>query len=364
MRLKNRFVFAIILSILFWAANSCAKQTTIDADDNEKRAIEAFLKIEQNDTWDVKSDGVAIFMNQTGSGITVTDESYVFVNITASDIKGNYVKSSVIYSESIEVGMSTNNVNLAKQMGEYSTAWYYGQRLFPMKEDLLAMTSGLRSALEGRREGDSFRALLPTWTSNYGTYNSSRTATYPIIYDIEIVKVIEDYEAYILTVLQKYSDDNYGGIGPVKETNESGGIETIDGLYMVTIEEGEGELLTSGDRINFNYTASLLDGFVFETSIEDVAREHRIYNSNNTYGTIYEYQIVDLDNSGSADVSGNAVDMPNGVNKALFQMKAGGSAYIFFSHIFGYGSSVSNAKQFGWWQPLVYHIVIDAAETQ
>ena len=363
MRFKNRFAFVITLLALFWVANSCAKQSLIDSDDNERRALEAFLKIDQNSTWDVRGDGIAILMSQTGSGDIVTDTSYIFVNITASDIKGNYLKDQLIYyAEYSGIGMSTNNIPLAKQLGEYTNIWHYGQRLLLMREEAISLTSGLRSALKGKREGDSFKVLLPTWTSHYdGAISSSRTADYPIIYDIEIVEVIEDYDEHILTILQKYSDDNYGGIGPVKEKNEDSGTESIvEGLYVATIEEGEGELLKVGDRINFNYTATLLDGFIFETSIEDVAREHRIYNSSSTYGTILDYQIVDSNSYESVN-SGITAEIPSGVSKAFLQMKAGGNAYVFFSHIFGF-MDLSSTKQFGWWQPLVYHIVIEPAE--
>ena len=368
MRVKNRFVFAIILLALSWAANSCAKQVKLDADDSERRLLEAFLKIDQNNTWEVKSDGIATLMNQTGSGKVVTDTSNVFVNITASDIRGNNVIDNFVYMGTSSVGMSTNNVALARQLGEYLNTWYYGERLLPMREEMVlvsrGLTRGLRSALKGKREGDSFKVLLPTWTSDYGVYSPSRTATYPIIYEIEIVKVIEDYEAHVLTLLQQYSDDYYGGIGPIKETDEDSGEESIvEGIYVAMIDAGDGEQLKSGDRINFNYTATLLDGFVFDTSIEDVAREHRIYNSSNTYGTITDYQLTNSNSSGSVDDgSGNTISMPNGVNRALMQMKAGGSAYIFFSHIFGYADAMSDTKQFGWWQPLVYHIVIEEAE--
>ena len=369
MRVKNRFVFAIILLALFWAANSCAKQTKLDADDSERRLLEAFLKIDQNNMWEVKSNGIATLMNQTGSGKVVTDTSCVFVNITASTIRGNYVIDNAVYMGSSSVGMSTNNVALAKQLGEYLNTWHYGERLLPMREEMVlvsrGLTSGLRSTLKGKREGDSFKVLLPTWTSDYGEYSSSRTATYPIIYEIEIVKVIEDYEAHVLALLQQYSDDYYGGIGPIKETDEDSGAESIvEGIYVAMIDAGDGEQLKSGDRISFNYTATLLDGFVFDTSIEDVAREHRIYNSNNTYGTITDYQLPNSNSSGSVDdgSGNNTISMPNGVNRALMQMKAGGSAYVFFSHIFGYADATSDTKQFGWWQPLVYHIVIEPAE--
>ena len=363
MRFKNRFVHTIILLALFWAANSCAKQATLEADDNEKRALEAFLKIDQNNTWDAMSNGIAILMSQSGSGAVVTDTSFIFVNITAYDIKGNYVRDRVIYMESSSgVGMSTNDIVLAKQLGEYYNTWYYGERLLPMREDMFILTSGMRSALKGKREGDIFKVLLPTWTSDFGIYGSSRNAAYPIIYDIEIIKVVEDYDAYTLAVLQQYSDTYHGGVGPVKETDEDSGAETIiDGLYVATIAAGDGDLLKSGDRISFNYTATLLDGFIFETSIEDVARQNRIYNSSTTYGTVVDYQITNSNSSGSVDDgTGNTVSMPSGVNRAFLQMKAGGSAYVFFSYSFGF---VNSTKQFGRLQPLVYHIVIEPAET-
>jgi len=356
MEQKNKFVLAVIISaiscIIF---PSCAKEVSEDVTVAEKRIIAAYLKVEQNDTWTiVNSDSVATFMLNTGSGKVVADTSYVFVNIATSDIKGNYLRG-IVHS-----GMSTNSETLAKQLGEYTPIYYYGERLLALREDMVSLSRGLRAALTGKKEGDILKILIPSWASDFGIYSSTPQSSIPVIYEIEILKVIEDYDQYMLEYLQQYSDDYYVGIGPVKEKNEESGEEKeIEGLYVSTITAGTGDTLKVGDRISFNYIAKLLDGFLFETSIEDVAREYRVYNSSNTYGTVSEYQINSPeDTSSSDDGSSNTVTLPDGVKKALTYMKAGETADIFISYTMGFLNS-SQSKQFGWWQPLLYRISID-----
>jgi FKBP-type peptidyl-prolyl cis-trans isomerase FkpA len=55
------------------------------------------------------------------------------------------------------------------------------------------------------------------------------------------------------------------------------------GVVVIVQEEGEGSRPRSGNVVYANYTGRLLDGTVFDTNIEDVAREHDIYNEDRNY---------------------------------------------------------------------------------
>jgi FKBP-type peptidyl-prolyl cis-trans isomerase len=54
-------------------------------------------------------------------------------------------------------------------------------------------------------------------------------------------------------------------------------------LFYIIEQEGTGDLPNQGQTIVANYTGKFLDGRVFDTSIESVAREAGIYNSGRNY---------------------------------------------------------------------------------
>lgn len=58
---------------------------------------------------------------------------------------------------------------------------------------------------------------------------------------------------------------------------------TESGIRYIISEKGEGTTPKSGDRVSVNYTGKLLDGTVFDTSIESVAKEAGVYQQGRPY---------------------------------------------------------------------------------
>ncbi|WBL42686.1 FKBP-type peptidyl-prolyl cis-trans isomerase [Algoriphagus halophytocola] len=56
--------------------------------------------------------------------------------------------------------------------------------------------------------------------------------------------------------------------------------KTESGLYYVIEEEGTGDPVTPGTTMHVDYAGYLLDGTLFDTSIEALAKEHDIFNEN------------------------------------------------------------------------------------
>jgi len=59
--------------------------------------------------------------------------------------------------------------------------------------------------------------------------------------------------------------------------------KTESGVYYVIEEEGSGEQIEQGDEISVNYTGYVLDGTVFDTSIESKAKESGTFNEGRPY---------------------------------------------------------------------------------
>lgn len=59
---------------------------------------------------------------------------------------------------------------------------------------------------------------------------------------------------------------------------------TPSGLYYVVDTPGQGAQPKQGDTVKVNYTGQLLNGKVFDTSIESVAKKHGVHNPQRPYG--------------------------------------------------------------------------------
>ncbi|MBN7814489.1 FKBP-type peptidyl-prolyl cis-trans isomerase [Algoriphagus pacificus] len=59
--------------------------------------------------------------------------------------------------------------------------------------------------------------------------------------------------------------------------------KTESGLYYVIEEEGTGDAITPGTTMYVDYAGYLLDGTLFDTSIESLAKENNVYNAQREY---------------------------------------------------------------------------------
>lgn len=58
---------------------------------------------------------------------------------------------------------------------------------------------------------------------------------------------------------------------------------TQDGLYVIVKKQGNGPKVAMGKQVKINYTGRLLNGKVFDTSLETVAKEAGVYNPPRPY---------------------------------------------------------------------------------
>lgn len=77
--------------------------------------------------------------------------------------------------------------------------------------------------------------------------------------------------------IQKYIKDN--NVVGVKEFKD----ESLGFVFIWKDASGSGVKATPGDTISVNYTGKLLNNVVFDTSLEDVAKENMIFDANRVY---------------------------------------------------------------------------------
>lgn len=96
-----------------------------------------------------------------------------------------------------------------------------------------------------------------------------------------------------------------------------------EGIYYKEIVEGQGRLADTSNVVKVHYIGQLLDGTVFDTSIDSVAKANNLYNPKRDYSPL-EFQI-------------GAGRMIKGFEIAARQMKKGGKAVVILPSALAYG---------------------------
>ncbi|KWW30060.1 MAG: FKBP-type peptidylprolyl isomerase [bacterium P3] len=95
-------------------------------------------------------------------------------------------------------------------------------------------------------------------------------------------------------LLAKYIADNNITVQP-----------NADGLYVIVNKRGNGPRVAMGKTVMMNYTGRLLDGTMFDSSVESDAKEGGIYNAQRTYEPLsYEVGKMSLIRGWEDGVSG------------------------------------------------------------
>ncbi|SHM37383.1 FKBP-type peptidyl-prolyl cis-trans isomerase FkpA [Cyclobacterium lianum] len=103
-------------------------------------------------------------------------------------------------------------------------------------------------------------------------------------------------------------------------------IHDPSGVVIIVEEEGEGSRPTSGNVVYTDYTGYLLDGTVFDSNQEDVARENDIYDEDRNYD-IFSF-FLDLPAS-----QGGAIE---GFSLGFKRLRSGAKATIIIPSPYGY----------------------------
>lgn len=74
-------------------------------------------------------------------------------------------------------------------------------------------------------------------------------------------------------------------------------IHDRSGVVIIVQEEGTGSRPTSNNTVYTNYVGKLLDGTVFDTNIESVAKENDLYDEEREY-RIYPFAMIPADQGG------------------------------------------------------------------
>lgn len=338
--MKRTFTYIIGLAAIIMAA-SCAKEPEVGANDANKRYLEAWIHLyNQANNTDIKASGLGIYVLDETPGTgekTVTNEGYAVVNYTITDLNGN-------------INAFTDE-NTARQMGQYDTINYYGPQVWCTINETIE--AGIQNALVGMKVGGRKKVLIPSWLMSYSVYATGEeyfkesTDYSNSIYDITVEDYTDSVDVWQINKIKTYITEKYGDLNSFSN-------DTTGFYYKQLAAPTKDTAFPSDTTIYINYTGKLLNGLVFDTSIEKVAKDNGLYSPAKTYGPVeirWGESYTDL------TMGSNASSVISGFAMTLWRMKAMESGIGIFYSPLGYGYSGSGTSIPGY-SPLVFEIEI------
>jgi len=331
----------LLLTVLGFAALGCAKSNTPSTGETAQEYLNLWMDkyhpgIAQN------TDGIYILKDIPGSGkVWESDTAYSYLKVTVKGLDG--------------VVTSTSDENLSKQLGTYEPGDYYGPYYQATGQG--ASYAGLDAILSGMRVGGTREAVVPAWlitTNRYKThkeYMNAASQSASLIYTVSLFGQTNDVSKTEVDSLKSYVTRHFGQVSPVSYDPD----KEADGTFYFVSNANlfpEDDARTDKASGTINYTGRLLNGQVFDTTIEKVAKDAGIYNAAKSYAPVS----VSFASSWNSVTMGGSSSLIDGFKGGLYLMKyVGEKAVIIFTSDHGYSTSGSGSS-IPSWSPLQFEI--------
>ncbi len=317
--------------------SGCAKEVKTDTSNVNQEFMEAWMKSRHPGT-SPTGLGVYILEDIPGSGTAVTDDDmYLFAEYTSTDLEGNVSQ--------------TTKEKTSQQIGSFSAANYYGPRVLINSKSFTE--TGILETIRGMRVGGTRKAVIPGWlnaTQDYATAEEylKNSSGANIICTIRIVDKTTDITAWEVDTLQRYVARNMNSVDSTKF-----------GYYVRTVKEPtKTEKFSIDTTFYINYTGRLLNGHVFDSTIEDTAKVHGIWSSGRKYAPTKvtmdeEYTKITI----GADDSSEGSTVIDGFSYCLSNLRPYEKVICAFNSQKGYGYN-GKGSTIPPFAPLVYEIEV------
>ena len=333
--MKNRYII-LLGALALLSASACIKEDSTSNATYQKQYLQLWMDtyhpgVSQN------GDGLYILEDIPGTGSAIEwgeNDDYVYADVTIRTLDGTI--------------SSSTDIKMAQQLGTYDKkdAVYYGPRFYKIGEG--SSYAGVDALYSGMKLGGARTAVIPSWmitTSRYDTQqeylnnlpsNSSHliytVRPYAQISDPAMVEV-DSIRNYVARYCPKAQATAYKTDAEVDNTFFF--YTDLDGVPV----DAETDMPVERDSVatcTLNYTGRLLNGQVFDTTVEKVAKDAGIYNSGKTYSPV---SITYSEKWDGITLSGSS-SLIDGFKGALYLMKyQGQEAVAIFTSTHGYGES-------------------------
>lgn len=350
--MKKVFSTALYIAAAMLLAG-CAKTVTPGPNEANKRYFDAWMQLNHPDL-EPTGLGIYVLQESAGDGVEVRDSGYVLVNYRITDLEGNI--------------SSYTDAQTAKQMGTYSETSYYGPKFWTTHKTTIQ--AGLGDAIYGMKAGGYKKVIVPSWlmtAQDFDTaqdyldyYDEENSSSYEsAIYELEIKDFTKDIDQWQIDSIVRFFSNDKVMIDGRPADKVFAGMSEADSVktgffYKQLTEPTDTTSFPSDTTVYINYTGKLLNGLVFDTTVERVAKDNGLYSSSRTYEPIQinwgeDYSEITMGSDKSSVVTGFAL--------TLWQMRAMEKGVGVFYSTYGYQYSGSGSSIPGY-APLIFEIEI------
>lgn len=355
--MKKVFSAALYITAAMVLAG-CAKTVPVEPNKANKDYFDAWMQLNYPDTDKIKQTGLGVYVidEEEGNGAAVTDNGYALVDYRILSLEGNI--------------SSYTDEETAKQLGDYSITNYYGPKFLTTFKTTIQ--AGVGDALYGMKVGGYRKVIVPSWlmtSKEFATgeeyldyYDEEDSPSYSsTIYELNVRDFTEDIAKWqIDSIVRFFGNDKVMIAGtPANEVfsgmTEADSVKT--GFFYKQLSAPVDTATFKKDTVVYiNYTGKLLNGLVFDTNIERVAKDNNLYSSSKTYEPMQinwgeKYEDITMSSSKNSIIGGFGL--------TLWQMKAMEKGVGVFYSPYGYGVSGSGSSIPGY-APLIFEIELVA----
>jgi len=314
MKMNGKFFLLIIVPFLLLVVG--CDRVVNESQGDEMARLDAWLKV-NNITTPPNPSGLYYINKQEGTGASPVDSNWVIFSYVLRSL------DDVVFETTFK-----DTAKLYDIYGIYQTTTHYVpsfMQFFSKSTVSLALAEGLSLM----KEGGKARLIAPSRLAG----NSSTT----MIYDIELLQVITDPKAYEESLIADYRFANPSFIS------------ISDSIYYMKTADGTRACLVDS-LVEVYYTGKFLDGFVFDTNIDSIAKQNDIYTY--TALTSGKYDVL------SFRIGSNAVK--TGFEMAIKQMMEGEKGIVIVPSPCAYGVSGDNsgATKIPPYTPLIFELYL------
>jgi FKBP-type peptidyl-prolyl cis-trans isomerase FklB len=344
--MKTKYLLLAVLGLSAWG---CAQENTPSTGQTAKEFLDLWMD-KYYPGVSPNSAGLYILDDISGTGdLWNYENDYAYVEVTVRSLDGT-------------VSTTTDEV-LSRQLGTYVKGNYYGPRFQAVGEG--NSYAGVDAILDGMRIGGKRRVVVPAWmltTKRYNTqqeYIDAATSSASLIYNVTLCGQMEDVSAVEKDSLTRYVHRHFGDVSPTvydEEKENDGTFYFISDVRPYKEDDERGETST----VTINYTGRLLNGQVFDTTIEKVAKDAGIYSASKTYSPVS----VTYSSNWSSISMGGSTSLIDGFKGGLYLMKyIGQKAVVVFTSAHGYTTSGSG-ETIPAWSPLQFELELVSTEKE
>jgi FKBP-type peptidyl-prolyl cis-trans isomerase FkpA len=237
MNIRN-ISLAAIAGFMILSVSSCLKDDGEELRAEEKRILKEYI-LSNNISVAPTASGLYYIESLAGTGDSAKLGTWMEIKYTGRLLANNDV-------------VMTNDMQVAKDNDIFQESFIYGPTRL-----LGTNYAGINQGISMMREGGKARLIFPSDLGLGGSSTQYIPAYSSMIFDIELLKVIPDFNSYENGLMMEYLQAN--GIS----TDSTG-----SGIYFKEITAGTGDLPVEGKLVTMSFTGKYLNGAVFDKSIK------------------------------------------------------------------------------------------------